>query len=107
MQQDTQPLRQKLMNAALALTWCSGLLLAGSEGPLMPYLNAFGVLLFAGATLWLGTRLAADAGKKTTAVRPWESRVSVLVSGRRPGFSHRVGRGYGLPAGAVWSGLDN
>ena len=34
--------------------WISGLLLAGSDGPMMPYLNGAGALLFLGASIWLG-----------------------------------------------------
>lgn len=35
------------------LTWVCGLVLAGSDGPWMPYMNGVGGLIFFGATLWL------------------------------------------------------
>jgi len=37
-----------------ALAWVCGLLLAGSDGPWMPYINVVGGLIFFGASLWLG-----------------------------------------------------
>ena len=52
------------------LTWIAGLLLAGSDGPMMPYLNGAGALLFLGASIWLGNILSgldkkAPCGRKT------------------------------------------
>ena len=37
-----------------ALVWVAGLLLAGSDGPWMPYVNLVGILLFTGASIRLG-----------------------------------------------------
>lgn len=36
------------------IIWIAGLLLAGSEGALMPYLNIAGAVVFFGASVWLG-----------------------------------------------------
>ena len=36
------------------MIWIAGLVLAGSEGPLMPYLNIGGAVVFFGASVWLG-----------------------------------------------------
>lgn len=36
------------------MVWITGLLLAGSEGTLMPYLNIAGAVVFFGASVWLG-----------------------------------------------------
>ncbi len=41
------------------LIWVAGLLLAGSDGPLMPYLNVTGAILFLCASIWLGRVLPA------------------------------------------------
>ncbi len=37
-----------------ALTWVAGLVLAGSDGPWMPYINGMGGLMFLGASICLG-----------------------------------------------------
>lgn len=37
-------------SAAAGFIWVAGLLLAGSDGPLMPWFNLLGVLMFAGIT---------------------------------------------------------
>ncbi len=36
------------------MIWVTGLVLAGSEGVLMPYLNIAGAAIFLGASVWLG-----------------------------------------------------
>lgn len=36
------------------MIWIIGLILAGSEGALMPYLNVAGAVVFFGASVWLG-----------------------------------------------------
>ncbi len=41
----------------LVLVWGAGLLFAGSDGPLMPYLNIIGGALFFGASVLLGRLL--------------------------------------------------
>lgn len=37
-----------------ALIWIAGLLIAGSESPYMPWMNLVGVVVFLGASYWLG-----------------------------------------------------
>ena len=49
--------REKKIHVMLPLPvgiWIIGLLLAGSEGELMPYLNIAGAVVFFGASVWLG-----------------------------------------------------
>ncbi len=36
------------------MIWITGLIFAGSEGGLMPYLNIAGAVIFLGASVWLG-----------------------------------------------------
>lgn len=36
------------------MIWITGLILAGSEGELMPFLNIAGAVIFFGASVWLG-----------------------------------------------------
>ena len=43
----------KVKIMGLALVWVAGLLLAGSDGPLMPYLNIGGAVVFFMASVWL------------------------------------------------------
>nr|WP_319491926.1 hypothetical protein [uncultured Desulfobacter sp.] len=50
-------IREKKLHGILPLPvaiWITGLLLAGSEGTLMPYLNIAGAVVFFGASVWLG-----------------------------------------------------
>jgi len=50
-------IREKKLHVMLPLPvmiWITGLLLAGSEGALMPYLNIAGAVVFLGASVWLG-----------------------------------------------------
>ncbi|MCF8092141.1 MAG: hypothetical protein K9K21_00010 [Desulfotignum sp.] len=57
----------KIKTAAAGCLWMAGLLIAGSESPYMPWLNIFGVLLFAVVTLvsgqWLSSLDLSDSGK--------------------------------------------
>ena len=50
---EAHPVLTKLKAAVSTLIWAAGLILAGSDGPLMPYLNLLGAILFAGSCLWL------------------------------------------------------
>lgn len=104
---NSQPLADRLKIGTAALVWTAGLLLAGSDGPLMPYLNGGGVLLFAMASLWLGVALPrlekdpAVLGPKpvppqTARVRPPVSpdRTGILpgrTSAVRPRFARELG----------------
>nr|WP_321398862.1 hypothetical protein [uncultured Desulfobacter sp.] len=50
-------IREKKLHGMLpfsVMIWITGLLLAGSEGALMPYLNIAGAVVFFGASVWLG-----------------------------------------------------
>lgn len=44
----------KIIAALSGLIWVGGLLMAGSDGPYMPWLNIFGALMFFCASLVLG-----------------------------------------------------
>nr|WP_319393535.1 hypothetical protein [uncultured Desulfobacter sp.] len=68
-------IQEKRLHVVLPLPvmiWIIGLLLAGSEGSLMPYLNIAGAVVFFGASVWLGKILpglepdadACEASKK-------------------------------------------
>jgi len=48
------PLERKTCVILPVMIWMAGLVLAGSEGPLMPYLNIAGAVIFLGASVWLG-----------------------------------------------------
>lgn len=43
----------KIKIMGLALVWVAGLVLAGSDGPLMPYLNIAGATVFFMTSIWL------------------------------------------------------
>ena len=44
--------------------WVAGLLLAGSDGPLMPWINIAGLTLFLAASLLLSRQLRSNTGVK-------------------------------------------
>ena len=46
--------KKKRCVALPVMIWIAGLVLAGSEGALMPYLNIAGAVVFFGASVWLG-----------------------------------------------------
>ncbi len=54
MQQEKQALKNRVVVGIMAMVWVSGLILAGSDGPLMPYLNIWGGFQFFGASYLLG-----------------------------------------------------
>ncbi|MCG8552980.1 MAG: hypothetical protein MI799_21440 [Desulfobacterales bacterium] len=70
-----RPMKKKIKEKYVVLPlpvtiWMTGLILAGSEGALMPYLNIAGALIFLGASVWLGRILPClepDAGVRETA----------------------------------------
>jgi len=73
-----------------ALAWVTGLLLAGSDGPLMPYINGMGGLLFFGASVWLGKILPQiDEGKRPVEVG--EKNVRPVSRKIQPGYGGKFG----------------
>ena len=49
-----RPVKKKVYVILPVIIWITGLILAGSEGRLMPYLNIAGAVVFFGASVWLG-----------------------------------------------------
>lgn len=77
MKNTKRPMKKKIKEKYVILPlpviiWMTGLILAGSEGALMPYLNIAGAIIFLGASVWLGRILPClepdaklrDASKK-------------------------------------------
>lgn len=56
--------RSTAMNIILGLIWILGLLLAGSDSPLMPWSNICGILLFAAACVCMAGKSSALGLKK-------------------------------------------
>lgn len=54
MQQERQALKNRVVVGLMAMVWVTGLILAGSDGPLMPYLNIWGGFQFFAASCLLG-----------------------------------------------------
>ncbi len=54
MQQRKQALKNRVVVGLMAMVWVTGLILAGSDGPLMPYLNIWGGFQFFAASCLLG-----------------------------------------------------
>lgn len=57
MQHNTISIKQWLLKGVVGLLWVAGLLIAGSDSDYMPWMNIIGVIVFLGASLFLGTRL--------------------------------------------------
>ncbi len=79
-----------------ALAWVAGLLLAGSDGPWMPYINVAGGLIFFGASLWLGRILPGLETKRTrpeVSSLPRTRPLSVNTVSRpaQPGYARELG----------------
>ena len=83
----TRPLKKKSREKRACLilpvmVWVAGLVLAGSEGPLMPYLNFAGAIVFLGGSVWLGKVLRSlepDAGVKENSRKPHRHPVPAKV----------------------------
>ncbi len=54
MQHEKQALKNRVVVGFMAMVWVTGLILAGSDGPLMPYLNIWGGFQFFAASCLLG-----------------------------------------------------
>ena len=86
---EIKTLKTKVLVIITALAWAGGLLLAGSDGPLMPYLNGAGVVVFLCASLVLGRILPGlEKGGVMSAARPLPkmsraSRPARVRAGRR------------------------
>jgi hypothetical protein len=57
MQQIQAKLKDKFLTGIGGIFWAAGLLLAGSDGPYMPWLNTVGLILFVCSSVVLGKRL--------------------------------------------------
>lgn len=54
--------KTKALTTLVTLAWVGGLLAAGSDGPLMPYINVAGALVFMGSSVLLGRLLSKQPG---------------------------------------------
>lgn len=52
-----RPVEKKICVILAVILWITGLILAGSDGVLMPYLNVAGAVVFFGDSVWLGSIL--------------------------------------------------
>ncbi len=62
MQQEQKTKPQKWLMTMIAIVWVTGLLIAGSDNPYMPWANGFGLLLFLLASLLLSKKLGSPSG---------------------------------------------
>jgi hypothetical protein len=54
MQRTQAGLQNSFLTGIGGILWATGLLLAGSDGPYMPWLNTIGLILFVGSSVVLG-----------------------------------------------------
>jgi len=77
-----------------ALTWVCGLLLAGSDGPWMPYINGAGGLMFFGGSIWLGRVLPGleNTGKiPDVSPRARSLKTKTVSRPAQPGYARELG----------------
>ncbi len=112
-----ETLKTKVLVIITALAWAGGLLLAGSDGPFMPYLNTVGVVIFLCASLVLGRilpKLEANESmafgrplpkmpkscppvvKPSPAVRPGRRRTAIIPNTFAGGIHPRYARELGV-----------
>ncbi|MBU8849016.1 MAG: hypothetical protein KOO65_05560 [Desulfobacterales bacterium] len=70
MQQIKKTIYEKCFIWATGTAWITGLLIAGSDSPYMPWLNGIGLLLFFGAGILLGKLLKLSHSNTCTAIYP-------------------------------------
>ncbi len=67
----------KLKIGFVSIFWMAGLLLAGSDSSLMPWVNGLGLLLFLLASLFLGKLLNKNKSSSTLIIYPKFSRKTI------------------------------
>ncbi len=67
----------KLKIGLISIFWMTGLLLAGSDSPFMPWVNGLGLLLFLLASIFLGKLLNKDKFASTLIIYPKFSRKTI------------------------------
>lgn len=70
MQRIQKKIYEKMYISITAVIWISGLLLAGSDSPYMPWLNSLGLILFFCASLALGKRLNPSGSSAGAIIYP-------------------------------------
>lgn len=81
-----------------ALAWVAGLVIAGSDGPWMPYINGMGGLMFLGASICLGRVLPKLENPETVSKSQGPCKASRSPVTHLPG---RVQSGYSGEFGLV------
>ncbi len=107
-------LKRKFLVIITALAWAGGLLLAGSDGPMMPYLNGVGVIIFLCASLVLGRilpgletketmtmgrplpKMSKPAARPRPAMRPGRRRTAAVPNSFAGGIHARYARELGV-----------
>ena len=68
MQHNNTKIKQKVLQGVLGVLWVAGLLIAGSDNDHMPWINGLGLLIFFGASLFLGKRLNENREHSRTVI---------------------------------------
>ncbi len=77
--------KAKQVVTLFGILWLAGLVLAGSEGPYMPYLNILGSLMFLKSSLVLGRWLPLLDQKGNGPISSMESKKSAFSHGSKIG----------------------
>ena len=67
MQQNAKSLKRNLYRSAAGIIWVTSLLIAGSDGPFMPWINLIGLVGFIGASIVITSFV-----KEPAATEKWE-----------------------------------
>jgi hypothetical protein len=95
--QQTKKIYRKCMIGITGISWITGLLIAGSDSPYMPYLNIIGLIVFWGASILLG-KLLAPLNSSTTIFYPGfqqKTDANIKISKKR---NRRINSRYSLVA---------
>jgi hypothetical protein len=80
---------RKIKTATAGCIWITGLLIAGSDSPYMPWLNGLGILMFSGISLisgqWL-SRLDSSGSGKVIKTPPSRSEKTRCAGWKKPGW---------------------
>lgn len=91
MQLEAQNGKSAIRNIVAGLAWVFGLLLAGSDGDLMPWTNIAGILLFGGAGWYMAAGEERLSGKRKKAQRRLSTETGIIHEKRQAHAAFQLG----------------
>lgn len=81
MQRNSIQIKKQVVRGFFGILWVCGLLVAGSDSAYMPWINLIGLLVFLGASLYLGTCVEGCTRQNARIIR------ADFTKKQRPGFT--------------------